>query len=208
MESIESKIVELNLMKPLTLIYWTRAALGLVIGLLCAVYIYYSVTTELFDFFTLLTGISFAMLFYLATYYVLKLQFYARVEKSSKLVTQGIGIYFFAWIVSWTLMVTLFMPAVTVNIYDSTTEDLVEDQEFFVLVRNAATSQLVRNLTRRDFEKVAPLGTYRITLLPPGEYTFQLAIVGNFVIDNQNQTVPIAWLDNRNVDFQITPVSG
>jgi hypothetical protein len=195
-------------MKPLTLIYWTRAALGLVIGLLCAIYIYYSVASEIFGFFTLLTGLSFAMLFYLATYYILKLQFYARVEKSSKLVTQGIGIYFFAWIVSWTLVVTLFMPTVSVNIYDSTSGGLVEDQEFFVLVRNAATSQLVRNITRRDFEKVAPLGTYRIALLPPGEYTFQLAILGNFIIDNQNQTLPIAWLDSRKVDFQVTPISG
>lgn len=194
-------------MKPLTLIYWTRAALGLVIGLLCGIYIYYSATSELFNFFTLLTGISFAMLFYLATYYILKLKFYARVEKPSKLVRQGIGIYFFAWIVSWTLIVTLLMPTVSVNIYDSNSGDLVEDQEFFVLVRNAATSQLVRNITKRDFEKVTPLGSYRIALLPPGEYTFELAILGNFTIEGQNHTLPIGWLGNLNVSFHVTPVS-
>ncbi|MCW4052967.1 MAG: hypothetical protein NWE78_07155 [Candidatus Bathyarchaeota archaeon] len=195
-------------MKLLTLIYWIRAALGLVIGLLCGLYIYYSDTSELFNFFTLLTGISFAMLFYLATYYVLKLKFYARVEKSSKLVRQGIGIYFFAWIVSWTLIVTLLMPTVSVNIYDSSSGNFVEDQEFFVLVRNAATSQLVRNITIRDFEKVAPLGSYRITLLPPGEYTFELEIIGNFTIESQNHTLSIGWLDNLNVSFLVTPFSG
>jgi hypothetical protein len=120
-------------MKPLNIIYWSRAALGIVIGILCGIYIYFSVSDELFSLFTLLTGVSFAMLFYLATYYVIKLKFFGRIEKPRKLVMQGIGIYFFAWIVAWTLIVTLLMPTVSISVYDTSSGELLEDHNFFVL---------------------------------------------------------------------------
>ncbi|MDH5449112.1 MAG: hypothetical protein OEY24_07490 [Candidatus Bathyarchaeota archaeon] len=181
-------------MKPLTTIYWTRAALGLVIGVLCTVYIYFSVSSDLISIYTLLTGISFAILFYLATYYVIKSKFFARVEKQQKIITQGIGIYFFAWIVSWTLIVTMLMPSASVNIYINDTGNLAEGQEFWVTARGS-TGQLVQNKTTTS-------GTLRMALLPPGAYTFEL---GN---TNQSQELTLDWLQNLNVVFNVTPVSG
>jgi len=184
-------------MKPLNIIYWTRAALGVVIGVLCAVYVYFSVTTELVSFYTLLTGISFAMLFYIATFYVIKFKFFTKVEKPSKLMMQGIGIYFFAWIVSWTLIVTLLMPSVSVSIYVDNTGSLAEGQEFWVVAENSV-GQIVQNVSTTS-------GVLRMALLPPGSYTFRLEgnLTGYNVV-NQNQTVTLDWLQSSDIIFNVT----
>jgi len=55
---------------------------------------------------TFLNGITIALVVYLITYYLFKAKFRTQVEKQSKLMTQGIGIYFFTWIVSWVLIYT------------------------------------------------------------------------------------------------------
>jgi len=191
-------------MKPLKIIYWTRAGLGVIIGILCAVYVIFSVTSDLANIYTLLTGLSFAMLFYMSTYYIVKLKFFSRVEKQSKLMTQGIGIYFFAWLVSWTLITTLLMPSVAVNIYVSDTGRLAEGQKFWVAARNDA-GQVVQNVTTAS-------GALTITLLPPDTYTFELGIIelGTFELGERNQTQPlrIGWLQSLNVVFNVTQPSG
>lgn len=177
-------------MKPLMLIYWVRAGLGFVIGVLCAIYVYFSVQSELGSYYTLLTGVSFAMLFYIATYYLIKLKFFAKVEKPRKLATQGIGVYFFAWIVMWTLLVTLLLPSVSVSIYIGNTGNLASGQQFWVVARNNA-NQIVQNVTTVS-------GTLRMALLTPGTYTFEL---GN---TNQSQTVKLSWAESLTLSFNVS----
>jgi len=184
-------------MKPLTQIYWTRAGLGLLIGVLCGFYVFLSVTTELTSFYTLLTGTSFALLFYIITYYLIKIKFLAKVEKQSKLLTQGIGIYFFAWLVSWTLIITFLMSSVSVNVYNAS-GNLVAGQELWVVAWNSA-GQPVRNITTAS-------GSLHFGLMPPDTYTFQLGNTTGYNVTNQNQTLPIDWLQSLNVDFNVTQV--
>jgi hypothetical protein len=172
-------------MKPLSIIYWMRAGLGVIIGLLCAAYLYVSVSRELASLFTFLTGLSFAMLFYIVTYYVIKLRFFGQVEKQSKLMTQGIGIYFFAWLVSWILVVTLLLPSVSVSIYVG--GELAEGQTSWVAARNAA-GDVVQNVTTTS-------GSTRIALLSPGAYIFE---AGNGTW-SQNKTLTLEWLHSYDV---------
>jgi len=92
-------------MKPSESLYWIRASLGIGIGALNALYDYFagvfsSAEYSLNDF---LRGLSFALLFFIITYYVLKLRYVTQFEKKSKLITTGIGIYFLLWIVVWVL---------------------------------------------------------------------------------------------------------
>jgi hypothetical protein len=94
--------------RPLVTIYWTRFALAFVAG---------AISTEVSLAFgerginTFLNGLTIALLIYLITYYlVFKPKFGSHVEKQSKLLTQGIGIYFFAWLVSWILIYTIVFP--------------------------------------------------------------------------------------------------
>jgi PKD repeat protein len=99
-------------MTPLRLVYWIRVLLGIVIGGICALYNHFGPSSfPPGDIADLLRGLSFALLFYLATYYIIKWKFFAKVEKPQKLATMGIGVYFLAWIIFWSLFVSLPLQA-------------------------------------------------------------------------------------------------
>lgn len=89
-------------MKPLTRIYCCRVGLGIIAALSCT----------LLRLDSLLSGLSFGILFYILTYYILKRLFVAKVEKTSELFKMGIGAYFLSLIVAWTLFFTLMHPTV------------------------------------------------------------------------------------------------
>ena len=94
-------------MKPSESLYWIRASLGVVIGALSAFYdhaIGWSLAKNtLYDLFT---GAAFALLFFIITYYVLKIYYFDKFKKKSKIMSTGIGIYFLLWIVVWILVTT------------------------------------------------------------------------------------------------------
>ena len=87
-------------MKPLTVVYWSRVGLGITAGLFCTLLARNS----------FLSGVSFGILFYILTYYILKRLFVAKVEKPSDLFKMGIGAYFLSLIVSWVLLFSLMHP--------------------------------------------------------------------------------------------------
>lgn len=87
-------------MNPLVVIYWTRLALGIVAALISALVATMQSASSLSTF---MNGITIALLIYLISYYVLKAKFYNKVEKQSKIMTTGIGIYFISWIVFFIL---------------------------------------------------------------------------------------------------------
>ena len=87
-------------MKPTTIIYWSRAGLGVVAALLSTL-----ISSLDLAFFN---GISVALLVYIITYYLFKSFFITKVEKPTKIFTTGIGAYFLTWIVAWVIFYTLF----------------------------------------------------------------------------------------------------
>lgn len=94
-------------MRPLVLIYWSRFALAIVAAVIST-----EVTLALGErgISTFLNGLTIALLVYLVTYYLIfKVRFRDKVEKQSKLMTQGIGIYFFVWLVFWILIYTVVL---------------------------------------------------------------------------------------------------
>lgn len=84
-------------MEPSKILYWSRVGLGILSALICTL-------LRLDDF---ISGLSFGVLFYILTFYILKRRFATQIEKPSKVFTTGIGAYFMSWIVSWTLFYTL-----------------------------------------------------------------------------------------------------
>ena len=94
-------------METLSLIYWCRVGFGVIAALLSTVG--WVLTDRLFA--SVIEGISLAIIFYIITYYILKMKFITKVEKTSKLLTTGIGAYFLTWIVSWILFYTLILKA-------------------------------------------------------------------------------------------------
>jgi len=102
-------------------IYWIRVGLGAVAGLVStgAVLAFQAVTPTgsllslVGSLNTLLNGITIALLIYLISYYVLKAKFSSQVEKQSKIMTMGIFIYFFTWLVVWVLTLSSLIGPVT-----------------------------------------------------------------------------------------------
>jgi zinc transporter ZupT len=94
--------------RPLALIYWTRLASGIVAALISAFVATMQSADSLNAF---LNGITIALLVYLLSYYLLKAKFHNKVEKQSKIISMGIGIYFIAWavffILSYSIIYTL-----------------------------------------------------------------------------------------------------
>ena len=83
-------------MKPLITIYWARLSLGIVAAILSTLL---AIIRDELSFTTFMNSLTIALLVYLVSYYVFKAKFKAKVEKQSKIMTMGIGIYFFTWIV-------------------------------------------------------------------------------------------------------------
>jgi hypothetical protein len=99
--------------KPLETIYWLRFGLGMVAALVCTGYNLATgtISNAIFNWDSLLNGISLAIIVYVISYYYLKYRFRNVVQKTSKIVSAGIGIYFLSWIVFWTLLYTIIAGA-------------------------------------------------------------------------------------------------
>ena len=94
-------------MKTLNVIYIIRIGLGVLAALLATLVVDLKVGDPLIN------GITVALAVYILTYYLLKMQFSSKVEKESKILSMGIGIYFFIFIFCWVLFTTpLLAPPV------------------------------------------------------------------------------------------------
>ncbi len=91
-------------MNPLAVIYWTRLALGIIAAAISALF---ATMQSALSVTTFMNGVTIALLIYLISYYVLKAKFYNKVEKQSKIMTMGIGIYFISWVVFFILFYSI-----------------------------------------------------------------------------------------------------
>jgi hypothetical protein len=97
-------------MTPLVRLYWIRVALGIVAAAISAVVA--QLIGTLTDLTTLVNSITVALLIYFITYYILRATFKNKIEKPSKILSTGIGMYFFAWIAFFVLFYTIIHVAI------------------------------------------------------------------------------------------------
>lgn len=95
-------------MTPLVQLYWLRVSLGIVAAVVTAVLARFLFATATGDFTPLINSITVALLIYFITYYILKPIYKNKIEKQSKILSTGIGMYFFAWIAFFVLLYTIF----------------------------------------------------------------------------------------------------
>ncbi len=92
-------------MTPVVQLYWLRVLLGIVAGAITAV------VAQLFggtaDITTLVNSITVALLIYFISYYVIRPVYKRKIEKQSKLLSTGIGMYFFSWLTFFVLFYTI-----------------------------------------------------------------------------------------------------
>jgi hypothetical protein len=97
-------------MTPVTQLYWLRVALGIVAGVVTAAIAFFiGGAAGLYDLSTLLNSITVALLIYFVTYYIFRATYKTKIEKQSKILSTGIGIYFFSWIGFFVLIYTAIM---------------------------------------------------------------------------------------------------
>jgi|SRR5665648_424986 len=97
-------------MTPIVQLYWLRVLLGIVAGAITAV------VAQLFggtgDITTLVNSITVALLIYFISYYVIRPVYKSKIEKQSKLLSTGIGMYFFSWLTFFVLFYTIIQVLV------------------------------------------------------------------------------------------------
>lgn len=86
------------------MIYWLRLVLGVVAASISTVV---SLLSDELSYTTFVNGLTVALVVYLVSYYLLKAKFTTKLEKKSKIMTQGIGVYFFTWLVFWVLLYSI-----------------------------------------------------------------------------------------------------
>ncbi|MCW3998855.1 MAG: hypothetical protein NWE93_01290 [Candidatus Bathyarchaeota archaeon] len=91
-------------MTPVVQLYWIRVALGLVAAAISAVIA--ALFGTLTDITWLVNSITVALLVYFITYYILKAAYQKKIEQASKILSTGIGMYFFTWIAFFVLIYT------------------------------------------------------------------------------------------------------
>jgi hypothetical protein len=100
-------------LKPLETVYWLRFGFGILSALICIGYgvAANAISSTQFSVNLLLNSVSLAIIVYVLSYYVLKTGFRLKVQKTQKLFTTGIGIYFLAWITFFALLYTMLAGA-------------------------------------------------------------------------------------------------
>jgi purine-cytosine permease-like protein len=97
-------------MTPIVQLYWLRVATGIIAGLATAIvsFLFFPIN----ELSTLFNCISITIIVYFITYYIFKTIYKAKIEKQSKILTTGIGMYFFAWIAFFVLFYTIIRSAI------------------------------------------------------------------------------------------------
>jgi len=105
----------------ITKIYWLRVALGAFAGLISAsipligqAVTGVSAADQMTELNSLLNGITVALLVYLISFYVLKSKYASKVEKPSKIMSMGIFIYFFTWLVVMVITLSVLIGPVQI----------------------------------------------------------------------------------------------
>jgi hypothetical protein len=96
-------------MTPIVQLYLIRVVLGIIAGAVTAAVAYFvGGTAGLYDYSTLLNSITVALLIYFITYYIFRGVYKTKIPTVSKILSTGIGMYFFTWIAFFVLFYTAF----------------------------------------------------------------------------------------------------
>ncbi|MGD6853355.1 MAG: hypothetical protein ACQCN6_14950 [Candidatus Bathyarchaeia archaeon] len=93
-------------MTPITQLYWSRVAMGIVAAVITAIFATFQ---PMMDYTTLINSITVALLVYFVTYYIFRAVYKTKIEKQSKILSTGIGMYFFTWIAFFVLFYTVIL---------------------------------------------------------------------------------------------------
>ena len=172
-------------MKPLNIIYWSRVGFGVLAALVCALLIDVKIVGN-----PLISGMSVGILVYLITYYILKWQFMAKVEKPSKVFTMGIGAYFLTWIVCWVMFVTpFFKPPIATFTYSPQNPMVGESITFDATASADPDGTIVKYAWDFGDENTREGVTTAHNYSSPGNYTVTLTVKDDDGLAHKKETI-------------------
>ena len=113
-------------LKTLNVIYLFRIGFGILAALVAALVVDLKGPGD-----PLINGITIGLAVYMVTYYLLKWQFANKVEKPTKILTMGIGIYFLTFIMCWVLFITPLLATPTATFTIDTQDPIVGEPIIF-----------------------------------------------------------------------------
>jgi PKD repeat protein len=173
-------------LKTLNVIYILRIGFGILAAL---------VATLVVDLKTgnpLINGITVGLAVYLITYYLLKFQFANKVEKPTKILTMGYGIYALTFIFCWVLFTTLFLAPPTATFTIDPKNPVVGETITFDASASVDTDgTIVKYVWDFGDENTSKVEDRAIThsYTVAGEYTVKLKVVDDHGTSSINTTI-------------------
>lgn len=173
-------------LKTLNVIYIARIGLGVLAAIIATLLVDLKAGNPLIN------GITVALAVYILTYYLLKMQFTDKVEKPSKILTMGIGIYFIIFAFCWVLFTTpMLAPPVAEFTIDSETP-VVGEAITFTAVGEDPDGTIVTwawHFGEKDGSTITEEDpTITHTYNEAGEYNVRLTVVDDHGISMNNIT--------------------
>ena len=169
-------------LKTLNVIYCSRIGFGILAALVAALVVNLKVGNPLIN------GITVALAVYLLTYYLLKFQFANKVEKPTKILTMGYGVYALTFIFCWVLFITPFLAPPTATFTITPEQPVVGETITFTSIGEDPDGIIVKWVwdfgDETSSEEMNTTHTYTIA----GDYTVKLKVVDDHGISSTNTT--------------------
>jgi PKD repeat protein len=170
-------------MKTLNVIYICRIGFGILAALVA------TLVVDLGAGDPLINGITIGLAVYMVTYYLLKWQFANKVERPTKILTMGIGIYFLTFIMCWVLFITPFLATPTAAFMVDTQNPVVGETITFDGTLSDDTDGEIEkwlwhfgDVDGTTSENVTPTHTYTSA----GDYLVTLSVTDNHGISSSS----------------------
>jgi PKD repeat protein len=170
-------------LKTLNVIYCLRIGFGILAALVAALVVNLKAGNPLIN------GITVALAVYIVTYYLLKWRFMNKVEKPTKILTMGYGIYALTFIVCWVLFITPFLAPPTATFTITPEQPVVGDQIAFDASASFDPDGTIVKYAWDFGDKNTGTGkTFTHTYASAGDYIVKLKVVDDQGISRSNTT--------------------
>jgi len=169
-------------LKTLNVIYCLRIGFGILAALVAALVVNLKAGNPLIN------GITVGLAVYLITYYLLKWQFVNKVEKPTKILTMGIGVYFLTFIFCWVLFITPFLAPPIATFTITPEQPVVGEPLIFTSIGEDPDGVIVKWVWDFGDENTGTGITFNHTYASAGDYTVRLTVVDDHGISSSNTT--------------------
>ena len=172
-------------LKTLNVIYCLRIGFGILAALVAALVVNLKVGNPLIN------GITVGLAVYILTYYLLKMTFANKVEKPTKILTMGYGVYALTFIFCWVLFITPFLAPPTATFTMDPQNPMVGETIIFTSIGEDPDGIIVKWVWDFGDENTGTGETFNHTYTLAGDYTVKLKVVDDHGISSTNTTLTV-----------------